>query len=303
MAECPFCKGSITEDLAMEGGRCPRCLIEIPGEEAPTNPGEDAVARQAAEEAAVKAGGRKWVILGLAAVLFLGISGGVAAVLMAPDETEPEGDGFEDFVMVPLDKHQDLAVPESEKPEEVASSGRTNSGSSGRRTNGGSTSGSAGGDVISGSSAGAASGSATNDEPQGASILGQGIKSSGGGDIGLDLGQGLNIAVSSKGPEAIVLEDTDSIRKMVQTVLKTGGNSLKACYESEMKNDDNLRGTWEISFSLNRSGRAQAVEVAPLANSNPTLESCMQRKVEAWTFVPIAQPLRIVKNFSFQSGW
>ena len=65
--------------------------------------------------------------------------------------------------------------------------------------------------------------------------------------------------MTSKGPEAIVLTDTEAIREMVQTVLKTGGSSLKACYESEIKNDEALRGTWEISFSLNRTGKAQAI--------------------------------------------
>jgi outer membrane biosynthesis protein TonB len=40
MGECPFCSAEISEDLVLYGGACPGCLIDIPGEEAPTDPGE-----------------------------------------------------------------------------------------------------------------------------------------------------------------------------------------------------------------------------------------------------------------------
>ena len=42
MAECPFCGAEIREEVSLYGGTCASCLIEIPGEEAPTDPGEDA---------------------------------------------------------------------------------------------------------------------------------------------------------------------------------------------------------------------------------------------------------------------
>jgi len=47
MGACPFCRAAVSPDLLRNGGRCPSCLIEIPGEEAPTNPGELAQAREA----------------------------------------------------------------------------------------------------------------------------------------------------------------------------------------------------------------------------------------------------------------
>lgn len=306
MAECPFCKGSISEDLATYGGRCTHCLIEIPGEEAPTNPGADAQARQAAEEAAASSGRRRRVVLAAAALFMLGIGGTAAAVLLAPEQPELSGSNdFDDFVMVPLDKHRALEIEQAEA-EQAANSGQA----SGRSSTSGSrraSQGSVGSGAVASASGTAgtqpATGSNTEEGTQSASILGTGIKSSSASGIGLDLGTGPSVSVASKGPEAIVLKDTEAIREMVQTVLKTGGSSLKACYESEIKTDETLRGTWEISFSLNRSGKAQAIEIAALSTSNPDLEACMQSKVSKWSFVPIENPIRIVKNFSFQSGW
>lgn len=307
MAECPFCKGSISEDLATYGGRCTHCLIEIPGEEAPTNPGADAQARQAAEEAAASSGRRRRVVLAAAALFMLGIGGTAAAVLLAPEQPELSGgNDFDDFVMVPLDKHKSLEVEQAEAAvaaNQGARSGRR--GSTGQRSTQGGGSNNAVASAGTGTGAGTqpAAGSNTEEGTQSASILGTGIKSSSASGIGLDLGTGPSVSVVSKGPEAIVLKDTEAIREMVQTVLKTGGSSLKACYESEIKTDETLRGTWEISFSLNRSGKAQAIEIQPLSTSNPDLEACMASKVSKWSFVAIENPIRIVKNFSFQSGW
>jgi hypothetical protein len=41
LANCPFCSGGVDEDLIIYGGPCPNCFAEIPGEEAPTDPGEE----------------------------------------------------------------------------------------------------------------------------------------------------------------------------------------------------------------------------------------------------------------------
>ena len=42
MGACPFCGSEVGEDLLINGGHCPQCLIEIPGEDTPTDPGEAA---------------------------------------------------------------------------------------------------------------------------------------------------------------------------------------------------------------------------------------------------------------------
>ena len=54
MGACPFCKGEVDDDVLTFGGRCPSCLIEIPGDEAPTDPGAEARAAQEAAEAAAQ---------------------------------------------------------------------------------------------------------------------------------------------------------------------------------------------------------------------------------------------------------
>ncbi|MBT3219520.1 MAG: hypothetical protein HN348_10545, partial [Proteobacteria bacterium] len=55
MAKCPFCEGEIEETLAQYGGPCPKCFADIPGEEAPTDPGEEkkAIIRRKEKQRAV----------------------------------------------------------------------------------------------------------------------------------------------------------------------------------------------------------------------------------------------------------
>jgi len=294
MAECPFCKGAISEDLASYGGRCPSCLIEIPGEEAPTNPGVDAQARQAVEAQAAKASKRNRVVFAAAAFVLLGVTGGGAAVFYgAGSVVTDDSDDFEDFVMVPLDRHEDLDLPEEETADAgaVASSGGLDQP------------GSSGSSSASAASSSASSGSSESSSQE-ASILGTGVKTtSSGSKLSLDLGSGPTVAVASKGPEAITLTDSEEIRKMIQTVLKAGGSSLKSCYETELKSGADVGGTWDIEFSLDDSGKAKAIEIIPRSSPNPQLEACMKSRVASWSFQRIAQPTRIVKPFSFETGW
>ncbi len=82
MGRCPFCQESVERDILVNGGRCPHCLIEIPGEEAATDPGEDALARQAEEEEAAR---RSPGPLIAAAALLVALVGGGAFVMMGDE--------------------------------------------------------------------------------------------------------------------------------------------------------------------------------------------------------------------------
>ena len=83
MGSCPFCKESVDSAILEYGGRCPSCLIEIPGEDAPTDPGEAAKAAQEAEEAAAVNRPRLPLIAGIVAVVALCGVGGFMA--LTPD--------------------------------------------------------------------------------------------------------------------------------------------------------------------------------------------------------------------------
>ena len=75
MEACPFCNTAIDEDLFLYGGTCPNCLNEIPGEEAPTDPGAQARANAEMEAEAARQGSRSSLIA-VAIVAVLAISGG-----------------------------------------------------------------------------------------------------------------------------------------------------------------------------------------------------------------------------------
>ena len=77
MSECPFCGASVSEDLITYGGSCPKCFGEIPGEEAPTDPGAEA---RAIQEKKDRRGATIRAVLGLAAMASVVALVGVAAV-------------------------------------------------------------------------------------------------------------------------------------------------------------------------------------------------------------------------------
>ena len=115
MGSCPFCGGDVAEDVLLNGGRCPHCLIEIPGEETPTDPGEQAVAMQQAEKAAAESGG-KGPVIAVAALVLLGVGvGGWFATRPAPqvESTDAYMDDSEEFSFAPASAHQDLPVEEA----------------------------------------------------------------------------------------------------------------------------------------------------------------------------------------------
>ena len=115
MGECPFCKGNVAEDILVYGGRCPQCLIEIPGEEAPTDPGEEVRAEQAAAAATAEKR-RGWLVGGIGGLALMLAGGGVGAWLLlqepAPDTTDVYMDDSDDFNFAPASAHQDLPLAE-----------------------------------------------------------------------------------------------------------------------------------------------------------------------------------------------
>jgi hypothetical protein len=76
MGQCPFCKNQVSAELLRDGGACPHCLNDIPGEDAATDPG---VALRAKEAAATAAAQRKRKItsIALAAAVLLSVAGGI----------------------------------------------------------------------------------------------------------------------------------------------------------------------------------------------------------------------------------
>ena len=295
MGECPFCKGAVSSELLRDGGRCPHCLIEVPGEETPTNPGEAAAASVAAATAAPKRS--KAPAFAAAAVVVLALGGaGAWALLGGAPPADDVAEGSDDFVIVPLSRHQDLADPAAAAAEVEAprASGRSASVTGGARAQA----------APGGGRDGSAVATADAAEPPEAGPSQAGMvapPASGGGNVLANPLGALSSGVGpgARGPQGIVLSDPNEIYEMVQKRMKVGASQLEQCYSMRLKEDESLRGAWTAEWVIEATGRTAKVRVRGDDRADPALEACMKKVIEGWVFQALVEPMAIDKTFRF----
>lgn len=304
MGHCPFCKGAIQVDLLVNGGTCPHCLIEIPGEEAPTDPGEQALVRQQ-QEAAVASGGKGPLIGAAVAVLLLVGAGGGWYAWSSAQEQKIEAAAAGEWTVISLDEHQNQFDEEGEEAQ-----ARGSSGSSGSR--GGSASAatpSTGGQLASGSSSSVSrsglnpGGSyseqvAMTDPTAGATVAVPTSASS----TSLSSPGGLSgpsISVGSKNAQEVI-SDPNAIADMIKRAASRQGRQLEDCYEDRLKIDDSLQGRWSVSFVVTEAGKTKDIGITALNGADAALESCMKQRIARWRFSAIAHDQPIQKTYTFR---
>lgn len=293
MGHCPFCKGAVDRATLVGGGTCSHCLIEIPGEEAPTNPGVQALARQQAEEAAAS-GGRSPIVM-ITALLLLGLVGGGAwwswgraPVIVELDE--------ETFNPIPLAAHQNIY---QETAAEAGSSAGGAAGSSSSSSANATRRAAISGQATRGSSSSPSTGRATLN-PAGASIAKQveaiDPTASTIASPGAMTGPTISIGRHSV---AETLSDPDAISGMIKRVVSRNSRQLQDCYNNRIKIQPELEGRWRVGFEVQKTGAVERVEVRALTGPDVELERCMASKLSRWHFQRIASPQGVTKNYSF----
>ncbi len=300
MAHCPFCKSSIDEELARFGGHCPKCVIEIPGDETPTDPGigkrvEDQVEseRQRRWGVYVAVGGLVLVVLvGASSVLWWRVDQQHQADLQAQFDAESEIE----FYIASAEEHQ---LPSLAKAEEVApiSSGASSAphSSHGTITN------------VPSSSSGSGSksnrydftGSSDVDQPELAKLHERSIEVAPAADLGSVGFSVPQIEISRTGVSGMALSDPEEIRKSVGTALKAYSKQMNTCYERRLKNTPDLAGTWDVGFTITQNGHTSGIGVVPQTTRDAMLESCMSQAIASWTFQPMVQPQKFAKAYTF----
>ncbi|MEC8422680.1 MAG: hypothetical protein VX000_02820, partial [Myxococcota bacterium] len=251
MGSCPFCGGDVSEDVLLYGGRCPHCLIQIPGEETPTDPGEQAQATQQAAEAAARGRG-SGAGIAVAAVVLLGLGFGAwfATRPTPPVADDAFMDDSDDFAFAPASAHQDLPVAPS--PDAPIVDGAAADGGPARTRSRGASGGASGGPArvsttppTGGSiarkaeaAAPARGGMVPTVTTPGPSLSGASPPVAANPLGAFDMASG----PASRGPQAIVLEKPGEIYDMVKKVLRVNGNQMKQCYEQRLKVQSDLRG-------------------------------------------------------------
>lgn len=278
---CPYCKGPIPPDLAHHGGNCPHCLLEVPGEDAPTDPGAILRARQVEEaRRRVEADARQRKVR-----IAAGIA--VAAVLVAVGgywtwlQQQARHYELSEYYALPM---EDVAaappeVAAVEVPVPAAPAGSPTGPPRTPRTP----------RVAAGTTA-----PPEDAVPEGLSAL-SGAPSSGGS---VSLG-GVAIDVANPG---VVLSDDAQIADMARLVIRRSGPQLQSCYNQRLKQIPDLAGTWNVRFVIGRTGATSNIDVSGAGRDDRELEQCMSRAVAGWHFMKISHEFPVTVPFRFKAG-
>lgn len=305
MVECPFCGSEVTEDLVTYGGTCPKCFAEIPGDEAPTDPGAEV---RAAQERKDRRGRTLRMAFAFSLLLALVSCTGVTAlgVVLWPKPQVAEMLDF-DTLDVPL---PDLVgAPSGELGGATAPAPTTGPKTprppGPKPTNGGGTPAPTVNPVAPVPVAEPTSGTGTRPRPQPGGDLGpadptRGTGSASKGPGGLD---DLTIGGPAVRRDSnTVLSDPDAIRMMVGERLREQIPGLQICYDRRLKVDPTLKGRWLITFNVLPSGKVSGATATGLDRQDAQLEQCLTHHVETnWVFgkINVTQPVK--RTITFRS--
>ncbi len=293
---CPFCKGAVPVDTLRFGGNCPHCILEIPGEEAPTDPGLPARQRkQQEEQIRAVARTRRNRILGALAFVAVAALAGVGVWQHRAQQAVLVYD-VDEYYATPLSELEGAPVaplaaaePKTEvagraTPESVGTTGRRKQNPALAVTKiGGGTA-----DVPAmkrGSSGG------SGDLAVLATVTAGAERSSTG------LGT-VDIGVTRLGTDR-VLSDEQEIYDMVKRVLSANGAQARACYDQRLKQVEGLRGAWDVSFTIAKDGTTKGVRIKAVNAADAELEGCLERSVKSWKFQKIYEEKPVSKPFRF----
>ena len=302
MAECPFCKTAITDEIARFGGPCPKCFIEIPGDDTPTDPGVAKRVELQLEQEQQRPWARILGIAALAAVVLTAAGAVVAWRLVHQRGTgamAAEAD-LETFWIAPASEHRlpPIGAAGADQPGEDQTAARSSVGRSQRSS-----------EVTEVSPEGSGQkrfdfiGMSDYDEPELEDLAQRTV------EVGPGAAVEDNLTLSSVTPPRVeitrgsvgsmAISDPDEIYKAVGQALKSYAGQMTTCYERRLKALPDLRGTWETAFTITENGTTTKVAVRGQAVQDAELERCLGESIARWTFQPLVERQEIQKNYTF----
>jgi hypothetical protein len=284
MTTCPFCSAEIDDGLSRFGGNCPHCFNVIPGEEALTDPGVTVVPRPAQPESE---GGKKMLLV----FAFLAIVAVGAAIGLAgsgeEEGVDPETQDaklaakarvLEATRLEAVEEEEatakELAAAEKQAAEKQAVLAQANTLAITR----------------------------AKQEATSVETVGAGAETSGPVSTNIrDYTVPLSTGPSREELGEIILQTPAQINAAVRRNLRKYKGQLQQCYNIQLNVDENLKGRWQVGFTVGTDGSTSGVSVKAMTMtmSQADLEACMTRQVESWTFPKINQAYPYVKEYSF----
>ena len=295
LAKCPFCNAEISEHLAVHGGTCPSCFGQVPGEEAPTDPGAVVRARQEKEDAKTVQRSRLPLVIGVMALV--GLIAGAGWIATRPAQEVP----VLDFDQLEFAEYEFVIEPEADtevaEPSTAPRPIRPRPSALEQIAQGNGPDiqvGSGDGDGVADAGPGGTRGGVRDDGMMDPQIEIGGPSFGGGDDLGVEMGltRGGMRGVEVCGPEIITV---------IRRVMEANIPRLQTCYTRQLKTDASLRGDWMLGFTTTKAGDVEGVTVTGQGVANAELESCIQTKVERWVFQPICEEQEIRKTLRFRA--
>ena len=314
--KCPFCNGAIPEQLAVYGGPCPHCILEIPGEEAPTDPGlaKRQAAQAEAKAAAERAGRMRGVALAsLGALLLTGVV--VSMALMRDDQGRLHLEFYKVMPVLKKPESTPEATAPKAKPAEppkprpaatpttpdpapasgagllagrvIATGNATTAGGAITFGNVATANGTA--TVVPGAQATGAVGF-TGGTVSGGTITGGTASASAGGAPAVSAAAGGSAAKTTADPRAVVTQRYASYK-----------TQFRVCGDQQLAANPSFEGSWALSFTVQPDGTT--ANVAVRGKPNPTLQLCIETKVKGWKFATLAAPLAYSDTVSFSRAY
>lgn len=304
MAQCPFCRANIDERLAVDGGTCPSCFGQIPGEDAPTDPGAAVRARQEAQDRKVVARSRIPALIGVFAVFGLVCSAGYVVLRPTPPLPKINFDDA-DFDFPELVIHDAPDEPVAAPDPLPGGPGRAPPRPNGLSQLAGSPDGSAGmpnlPDAV-----------AAGDPGGGGTRRGLGTDATGPEGLsptlspisqgGLGGGPDLSGVVRRNQMRGVTLTDDNQIVQMLRDTLTDEIPRLNTCYTRALRQYPDLRGSWTLDLVVQADGTARDIVVTGQEMQNEELESCVTEKVTNWHFSRIRADQPVRKTLRFRPG-
>jgi hypothetical protein len=271
MADCPFCQAAISEEMSLYGGHCPSCLIQIPGEEAATDPGVGKTAEVA--------GSSGWGTVMSGAVAAVAVFAAIGGWYFYQQPGNAPSASMEDVAHIPLSMHEDQPFEaEVAAADEIVAPTEPSHVAPRPRTTRAQLPG--------------------NGEPvaEGSVIPKAGSDLTGSP---LDAFATVGVSPTNRGPQGIVLQDPGQIEVMIRRVLDRGAKRLESCYNQQLKMNPGFSGSWDVSLRVTRDGTAEAVRARALRGSDATTATCIQREAARWTFQRVVEPYEISRTYRF----
>jgi hypothetical protein len=99
--------------------------------------------------------------------------------------------------------------------------------------------------------------------------------------------------------ENIGLNNPADINRAVRNSLRRYKGQLEQCYNIELNEDESLKGSWQVSFTVEPTGKTSNVSVKGITRNHAGLEACILKNVNLWSFPRISDAYPYVKVYGF----